>query len=393
MESEQKGELSNREAVADMLDYCRRETRNVVNSYAQRAESAVDQTSKVLGDAADEVHEKLSSDAEQSHDEKKESRENSAAPENPSNKAAGEQPSGEKLDGIFGNIAKVFGGGWGFIVDSLNGVARGIRRDIAQPSKEEKEELRDSLVQLTRKVGSDPDIKNDKIKPAALQSRVSTTQGMVDEEMDSSAAGIFLDPLEDQEDFDKWMSKFDLDSVVEKNLVTIATNEEISRLYEKLVPSELSEELFWGRYYYHIEKCSGDGQPTPAEGEKGGNEKEVEGEKGDNEKEAKGEKDDNEKEVKGEGDDNEKEAKGEEGDNEKEAKGEEGDNEKEAKGEEGDNEKEAKGEKDDNEKEAEQQRKEEDKEDKGCDDTDQNGDNGEKREEKPLAEEEKGKQE
>lgn len=60
----------------------------------------------------------------------------------------------------------------------------------------------------------------------------------------------------DEKLFLEWLATFDLDSKMSEISSLLASNESVLALHQQLVPSELSSEEFWGRYFYKTEQAT-----------------------------------------------------------------------------------------------------------------------------------------
>ena len=63
---------------------------------------------------------------------------------------------------------------------------------------------------------------------------------------------LFLEDPKDIDDYEKWMSTFDLEEENEETVNLLAHNSHLQEMYTKLVPSKVSHLVFWHRFFYLV---------------------------------------------------------------------------------------------------------------------------------------------
>jgi hypothetical protein len=63
---------------------------------------------------------------------------------------------------------------------------------------------------------------------------------------------LFLEDPQDIDDYERWMSHFDLEEENEETVNLLAHNSNLQEQYTKLVPSKVSHLVFWHRFYYLV---------------------------------------------------------------------------------------------------------------------------------------------
>lgn len=60
----------------------------------------------------------------------------------------------------------------------------------------------------------------------------------------------------EEKEFEDWLVSFDMEQRRDEIAELLATNTAVLALHQELVPSELSSEEFWGRYFFKLEKAA-----------------------------------------------------------------------------------------------------------------------------------------
>eukprot|EP00736_Rhodelphis_marinus_P002279 Rmarinus@m.27431 len=90
---------------------------------------------------------------------------------------------------------------------------------------------------------TDPQMLDEIIKGKILQDRISALR---------ANPNTFLEPPEDSKAFDTFMESFHIDSKDNDILAIMREDPPMAKLYDRIVPSGVSRQLFWGRYFFAV---------------------------------------------------------------------------------------------------------------------------------------------
>jgi len=65
---------------------------------------------------------------------------------------------------------------------------------------------------------------------------------------------VYLHDPDNMEDYEKWLTKFDLEDKNEEIVDLLSSNPHLQLHYTQLVPDKVSHLVFWHRFYFQVSK-------------------------------------------------------------------------------------------------------------------------------------------